>query len=59
MWDRQSWLPAATAVVIPVVAGDCPIVGLGSFGYLAFWGQKRVRCMGPPIPRIHPPVDEL
>jgi len=39
--------------------GDCPIMGLGSFGILTFWGQKRRRCMGPPMPTIHAPVNEL
>ena len=37
-------------MVTSVVGGDCPIVGLGSFGNLAFWGQKRSRWMGPHIP---------
>jgi len=38
--------------------GDCPIMGLGSFGTLAFWSRKRVGCMGPHIPKVRPPVDE-
>jgi hypothetical protein len=45
-------------VVTAVVAGDCPIMGLGSFGTLAFWGRDRVRCMGPPMPTGHPLVNE-
>jgi hypothetical protein len=38
---------------------DCPIVGLGSFGKLAFWGRKRVRCMGSYVPRVHRPVSGI
>jgi len=51
--------PDPTFLVAFMVAGDCPIMGLGSFGTLAFLGQKRVRCMGPPIPRVRPPFNEL
>jgi hypothetical protein len=55
----DSLATAATSVVTFVAAGDCPIMGLGSFGTLAFWGQKRVRMDGAAHSKVHQPVNEL
>jgi len=55
----DSLATAATSVATFVVAGDCPIMGLGSFGTLAFWDQKRVRMDGAAHSKVHQPVNEL
>ena len=49
----------ARPLYVTFAAGNCPVVGLGSFGTLAFLGRKRVLCMGPPMPGAHPPVGAL
>jgi hypothetical protein len=64
VWSRQTCLPAATVIRTHLGGyfcgrgrlSDCGIRFVWKFGLL---GPKRVRCMGPPIPMVRPPVNEL